>query len=133
MTEKLKQKITEEFKKLSKERLDAINSINWEEKTEEIANTFSLTGEELDNLQIETFLVFINVTDLALFKENIENNIGLTDDMAKKISVLAFEKIFTPIAKAMEQSVKNTMKSKNISWEETIDFITSGGDYSAFI
>ncbi len=133
MTEKLKQKINEEISKLPKERQEAINAVDWGKITEEIGKKFLLTENEINNLQIETGLALVNLVDLDFYMTNLENNIGLTAGEAKKITIEAFEKIFTPIAKEIEASIKKKLKSENPSWDQIIRFIVSGGDYSNFI
>jgi len=133
MTEKLKQKINEEILKLPKERQEAINVIDWGKITEEIGKKFLLTENEINNLQIETGLALVGLTDLDFYMTNIENNVGLTAGEANKITVETFDKIFTPIANKIESSIKNRLKSQKPRWNQVVNFIVSGGDYSNFI
>ena len=43
------------------------------------------------------------------------------------------EKIFTPIANILTENIKNNIKNKNPNWQQSVNFILSGGDYTAFI
>lgn len=133
MKDETKQQLNEEIKKLPKNNQEAISSVDWLARCEEIGDIFSLDGEEIGSLQVEIGLALASVTNPAIIKENIESNVGLTADMAKKITVQVFDKIFIPISKKIEEGVKIKLKAMDIKWDQTIDFVTSGGDYSAFL
>lgn len=132
MTEKLKQKMKEEIARLPKEKQDAIHSIDWGKISEEIGKKYLLSESEINELQLETGLVLIGLVDFELYKLNIEN-IGMSREEAENIAMEVLEKIFTPISTILEASVKNSMKTQNISWDQRVNFIISGGDYSNFI
>lgn len=132
MTEKLQQKSKEEIAKLPKINQEAINSVDWGRITEEIGKK-SLLGEfEINDFQIETLLVLVGLENLDMYTANVEN-IGMSRSGAENMAKETFEKVFTPIANKMEESVKNSMSSKNPKWDQRINFILSGGDYSNFI
>jgi len=133
MTEKLKQIMNSEIVKLPKEQQEAINSIKWGEVTEEIGKNFSLTNTEIDNLQLETGLALLGLFDFDLYVLNIENEVGLSSDMAKKIAEEILSKVFKPVMESMELSIKHKMKFSSPNWKQTVNFIVSGGDYSNFI
>ena len=133
MIEKLQNKINEDMLKFSKEKQEAINSSNWIRVIEDIGKKFLLLDNEITNLQSETWLVLMGVVDLDLYERNIENNVGMTNDDAKKISDEVFNKIFMPVANEIESYIKDKKVAQNSSWDKTINFILSGGDYSSFI
>ena len=133
MTEKLQQTIKEEVAKLPKDAQDAINAFDWIKVTEEIGKKYLLTDEETNNFQVETLLVLVGLTDPQFYPVSIENQVGTTKDDAQKMSDEATEKIFIPIANAIEENLKKNLKNNNLNPKQTINFILSGGDYSAFI
>lgn len=132
MTEKLKQKMTEEITKLPKDNQDAINSVEWVEITNSIGKKFLLDNDEIENLQLETGLILIGMSDLNTYTSNIENILVSSIDTKKILSEI-IEKIMTPIANKIELSIKNKIKTVEPRWDQRIDFILSGGDYSFFV
>jgi hypothetical protein len=133
MTETLKQKFIEEIIKLPKTKQDAINSMDWIEITNEVGKNYLLNESDVEILQVETGLVMIGFVGLEMYALNIENNVGTTTDESKKIAKDIFDKIFLPLTNKMEVSVKNRLETKIPHWNETVNFIISGGDYSNFM
>lgn len=133
MIEKLQNKINEDMLKFSKEKQDAINNSNWIRVIEDTGKKFLLLDNEVTSLQSETWLVLMGVVDLDLYERNIENNVGMTNDDAKKISEEVLNKIFVPVSNEIESYIKDKKVAQNSSWDKTIKFIISGGDYSSFI
>ena len=133
MTEKLKQIIKEEVMKLPKEAQDAINSFDWIKETEEIGKKYLLGDSEINDFQVETLLVLVGKEDGNYYEQNIENNLGTSKEEAEEMAEEAFQKIFTPIDDKLVENIKNSSKSKNPKPEQTLNFILSGGDYSAFV
>ena len=132
MTEKLKQIIKEEIAKLPKENQAVINNFGWEEITEEIGRKFLLSDNEINILQAETLVVLAGLEDPDYYAQNIENEVGTSKDEANKISDEVFEKMFTPINNILIENIQKSEKAKNADAEQNLDFILSGGDYSAF-
>ncbi len=133
MTEILQQKIKDEILKLPKINRDAINSVDWVKKTEEVGIKFGLIDEEIERLQVETGLILTGLVNLNNFSFNIQNEIQLKEDDLKKITDEITEKIFKPVAIKIEDDIRNNLGSKQLNWKQTINFIISGGDYSAFL
>jgi len=133
MTEKLKETIKEEITGLPKEVQEAINGFDWIKITENIGQEFNLDEDEVTNLQLETLMTLIGVTDLKFYTINIENQVETTKDVATNIAKIALQKIFTPISNLIEENIRRNLKNKNPNAIQTLNFILSGGDYSAFI
>lgn len=133
MTEKLKQIIKEEVTKLPKEVREAINAFDWAKIAEEIGKKYLLNESEINDFQVETLLVLVGLEDGDSYALNIEDNVGTSKDEAVKIADEALEKIFNPISNMLEENIKKNLQNKKPSPEQTIDFILSGGDYSAFV
>ena len=133
MTEKLKQIIQEEVMKLPKEMRDAINAFDWVKATEEIGGRLLLTENEINKFQLETLLVLVNLEYPHLYENNIENNVGVGKEKASQIARETYQKIFRPMDAIFVENIKKNLKNKNPNWRQSIDFILSGGNYSAFL
>lgn len=133
MIEKLQQRMTEEIAKLPNDRQVAISTLDWGTISEEIAKERSIVGDDLDSFQLETGLVILGLVTFDKYIRNIENNVGLSKEEAKEISEVVLNRIFIPIINKLESIAKNNLDSKTPSWDQTVNFIISGGDYSNFI
>lgn len=133
MNEKSKNLIKEEMLNLPKEIQEAINTSGWEKISEEIGKKYLLDENEIETFQLETASFLLGLVDKDSYPINIEDEVGTSKEEARKISDEAFQKIFTPITNMLEENIKKNLKNKNPSPEQTLDFILSGGDYSAFV
>lgn len=133
ITEKLQKTIKDEVEKLPKEMQEAISALDWAKIAEEIGKKYLLSEGEINDLQVETLLVLVGLEDGNFYAQNIEDNVGTSKDEAEKMAEEALQKIFTPINNILIENVKRSGKSKKASWNQTLDFILSGGDYAAFI
>ena len=133
MTEKLQQTIKEEIARLPQEGQDAINALDWVKIAEEIGKKYLLEEDEIEDFQLETLLILIGVEESEFYAINIENHVETTKDDSIKMANEAFEKIFAPIGKALEENIKKNLKNKNLNAEQNLNFILSGGNYSAFM
>jgi len=133
MTDKLKQTIQEEIAKLPKETQDAINAFDWINISAEIGKKYLLSEDEINDFQVETLLVLIGLEDGSSYSRNIENEVGTSKDEAEKISEEVLQKIFIPINDILVENIKKSEKNKNLSPEQTLNFILSGGNYSTLM
>ena len=133
MTDKLQQTIKEEIARLPQEGQDAINALDWVKIAEEIGKKYLLEEDEIEDFQLETLLILIGVEESEFYAINIENHVETTKDDSIKMANEAFEKIFAPIGKALEENIKKNLKNKNLNAEQNLNFILSGGNYSAFM
>ena len=117
---------------MPKEGQEAINAFDWVKATEEIGKKHELDEDEINNFQVETLLFLLGITDAEFYAINIENQVEITKAEAASIAGEAFQKIFSPIRDILEKNIKNNLKSKNPSPEQTLNFILSGGDYTVF-
>ena len=133
MLEELQQITKEQIAKLPKESQDAINSFDWGNIVAEIGKKYLLDEDEITDLQTETLLVLIGLEYGEFYAQNIENEVGTSKNEADKIAEEAYQKIFLPISDILVEKIKRNEKVKNPNLEQSIDFILSGGDYSAFL
>lgn len=133
MTEELKKTIKEGITKLPKEAQEVMNAFDWITISYEIGKKYLLDENEINILQNEIGLVLIENNDQNLLTLNIENNVGTSKNEAVKIAEEISEKIFKPMFEKMELIVKNKIKNTTPKWDQSVNFIISGGDYSSFI
>ncbi len=130
--QKLKEQIGEPLLRLPKDSQQAIESLDWLAKIEEIGKANGLEDENIENLAIETALVISAVNPSNEYIDNIEDEIGLTKDEAEKIAGEAMEKIFKPIAQKREEIIKEKLKNRKPNWTEDMQFVLSGGNYAYY-
>lgn len=133
MTEKLKQTIEEELAKLPKENREAINTLRWTKIVEEIGRKFLLEENKITNLQTETLLVLIGLESPSLYAGNIEINVDVDRKKSDQIAEEIFQKVFSPISDILVEEIKKSGKTNDANHEQNLNFVLSGGDYSAFI
>ncbi|MFA6386651.1 MAG: hypothetical protein WCW04_02700 [Candidatus Paceibacterota bacterium] len=133
MTEKLAQTIKEDLVKLPLEAQKAITSSGWEEITEMIGRKYSLLDDDVNIIQLEVGLVLLGYNKISMFAQNIRSSAVLDEETAMNISKELDERVFTPIEQSMQSLIKINPHYKNVNWDQTINFIVSGGDYSVFL
>jgi hypothetical protein len=133
MNDELKQTIKSGVEKLPKEIQEVINVFDWVKVSEEICKRNLLDEVEVNILQNEIGLVLIETKNQDVLALNIENNVGTTKNESIKISEEINQKIFTPMKEKINSLIKNNLYSKTQSWDKTINFIISGGNYSSFL
>lgn len=112
MTEKLKQIIEEETKKLPPEWQKAIHSLDWIKISEEVGKKYLLSDNEINDLQTETGLVMVGLENQELYALNIESNVGTSKDESINIANEIDQKIFTPIKQNLSPSNFNIAENK---------------------
>jgi hypothetical protein len=122
-----------EISLLPKEKQEIINGFGWEKIAEEIGKNHKLSEDEISVLKEEIILVLIESEDQDYFWFNIEDNTNVKQEEAKRIAEEVEQKIFKPMFDLLTKNIKNTLKIRNIHWRQNLDFILSGGDYTAFI
>lgn len=127
MTEKLKQTIKEEIAKLPKEAQNVISTFGWENISEEVGKKYLLNESEINDLQVETLLILVGLVSVDEYASNIENNISTSKNEAEKISEEIIQKIFIPISESISKKIGENFKNKKLDWDQTVNFITSGG------
>jgi len=133
MTEKLKQTIKEEIEKLPKENQEVITSFGWEKISEEIGKKYLLMESEINDLQVETLLILTGIQSLDSYSINIENEVGTSKEKASEMAGEMLQKIFIPINDLIVENIKKSERMKDPKWDQNLDFILSGGNYSTFL
>jgi hypothetical protein len=118
---------------LPKEKQELINNFGWEKIAEEIGKNHNLSEDEISVLKKEVTLILIDFRDFSFLAINIEDYAGINKNEAEKIAEEINQKIFKPMMNKLNENIKKTLKDRNIHWQQNLDFILSGGDYTAFI
>ena len=133
MTEQLKQDIQEQLEFLPKESQEAINSFDWAKISEEIGKKYFLIGNDINVLQAQIGLVLVGLEGQDELAVEIEDEVGTSRENAQKISDEVVQKILKPIFENLSQKIKMSLKDRTVNWQQNLDFIMSGGDYTSFI
>ena len=119
---------------MPREFQEAFTASNWIPVSEDIARKYKLyLDEEINKFQAEVFLALAGIVQAELLSVNIENELGLDKEESAKVEAEVLDRIIYPFSDSLESKVKWKMDIKNSKWDQNLDFITSGGDYSAFL
>jgi hypothetical protein len=103
MDEETQKIITEQMKKLPKDVMDAIISVDYKTKLQEITKRQRLMIDQAGKLEMETTLVMIGLEPLNDFVDNIEREFGVNSIRAKEIAMDVSEHIFKPIRDSLQK------------------------------
>lgn len=111
--QKLKENIQKELSVLKKETRDVLESFKFKNIFIEIGKNNKLSDKEIKDLETETILTLIGLTNSEQLKQNIENNIGTSEIEAVKIEREVIEKILKPITLTVVEKIKNSHSDNN--------------------
>ena len=133
MTENLKKTIEQELALLPNELRTIIGSFDWVKISEEIGKKHLLSVDDINVMQAEVGIILMGIEEQELLAQNIETNVGISKDEAEKITKELVDQIFRPLGENLKKSIKMSMKTRTIHWQQNIDFILTGGNYTAFL
>ncbi len=133
MRQELQNTIKEELSKLTPDIQSAIASVDWVKISEEIGKKNNLTDEDINDMQVETLLVLTGVEELKNYAKNLEIQNDLTKEESISIAKEMIEKVFNPIQKILEEVVKKNIEKNGSKWDQSINFILSGGNYAVYM
>lgn len=133
MTEKSRNLIKEHLLFLPKESQEAIVSFDWENKAEEIGKKYFSMEDDISKLQAEIGIVLVGLEDQDMLPSNIESVLGMNREKAEEIGKEIIQKILKPIVETLSKKIKFDLKNRPTHWQQNLDFILSGGDYTSFI
>ncbi|MFA7252378.1 MAG: hypothetical protein WC027_00795 [Candidatus Paceibacterota bacterium] len=93
-TEKI---IAEQMKKLPKDVIAAIISVDYKTKLQEITKAQKLLIDQAGKLEMETTLVMIGLEPLADYVANLQRELGVARVKAQEVATMVSENIFKPI------------------------------------
>jgi len=95
--------IAEQMKKLPKDVVAAIISVDYKTKLQEITKRQRLLIDQAGKLEMETTLVMIGLEPLADFIGNIQREMGIDTIRAKEVAMDVSENIFKPIRDSLQK------------------------------
>jgi restriction endonuclease len=113
-TEKI---IADQMKKLPKDIVAAIVSVDYKTKLQEITKRQRLLIDQAGKLEMETTLVMIGLEPLADYVANLERELGVPVMQAKQIAGDVSEHIFKPIRESL-QAMNQAVEDEEIEREQ---------------
>jgi hypothetical protein len=107
-TDKTTQEIIEEqIQKLPKDVREAIISVDYNKKLEEIVKRQKILIDQAAKLETETSLVMIGLEPISSYINNLKDNLDLTSERAAEIARDVNETIFKPIRNSLQNIGEN--------------------------
>ncbi len=139
-TEKI---IKKQIEKLPLEIRSLIANHVLENKISNIGKRNGLSEEQIGTLQVETNLIILGLVPTDEYQNELKDHLKIDSlkldtviaDMGKEILDGIQEKlneIYNKLDEDDIKEIKENMKNKNQSWNQNVNFVLSGGDYSAF-
>jgi hypothetical protein len=117
------EQIQERLKELPEIIQEAINNSGWEEKIRRVASVFNLRVDQGAALEKLTQLTMLGFKDPTNFLNEVKDNVWVSEDEAKKITIEVREKIFDSIK---SEIVKISRKEAGLLERTEIDEIIYG-------
>lgn len=93
--------IADQMKKLPKDVLNAIISVDYKTKLQEVTRRQKLLIDQAGKLEMETTLVMIGLEPLADYVNNLQRELDVSVIKAKEIALDVSENIFKPIRESL--------------------------------
>jgi hypothetical protein len=103
MGEETQKIIAEQMKKLPNEVREAILSIDYEIKLQEIYKRQRLLIDQAQKLETETSLVLLGLEPISDYISNLEKNLNITPDKAQEVALDVDENIFKKVRTSLQK------------------------------
>lgn len=117
MISKTKEAIEEVESTLPENYQKVLTSFSWEKISAEIGEKYLLTGNDLNDLQVEIALVLLGLEEPEDFESRVQDNVVVSEKEAKEIEQEVSNKIFKPIDKLIGDSLSDTDDHKEELFE----------------
>lgn len=108
MDEETQKIIAEQMKKLPKDVVTAIVSVDYKTKLQEITKRQRLLIDQAGKLEMETTLIMIGLEPLADFVGNLAREMNVNELRAREIALDVSENIFKPIRNSLQKMNEET-------------------------
>jgi len=112
MDEETQKIITEQLKQLPANIKQAIISVDYKTKLQEITKRQRLLIDQAGKLEMETTLVMIGLEPLSDYITNLQKELGLNIIRAKEVAMDVSENIFKPIRDSLRQMNEELLASE---------------------
>lgn len=103
--QELKQSLAARFKELPKVVQDSITSADVEKHLRELADTNKLHLDQWELLENDVMLTLLGVHRPEELAENLKNDLGVTDELARTLAADISEIVFEPIRAELEREL----------------------------
>jgi len=103
MDEETQKLIIEQIKQLPANIREAILSVDYKVKLQEITNRQRLLIDQAGKLETETTLVMLGLEPLSNYVDNIKEELQINETRAKEIALDISDNIFKPIRESLQQ------------------------------
>ena len=107
--------IEEQMKRLPTDVKQAIISVDYKTKLQEITQRQKLLIDQAGKLEMETTLVMIGLEPLADYMENLQREMELPPVRAKEVAMDVDENIFKPIRASLQKMNEETLPGEEVS------------------
>ena len=112
MDEETQKIIAEQMKQLPSDVREAIISVDYQTKLQEITKRQKLLIDQAGKLEMETTLVMIGLEPLSDYIDNLQRELGVPEERAKEIALDVSQNIFKSIRDSLRQM------SEDVNYEE---------------
>ncbi len=143
MNSEIENIIKEQMKILPVEVIDVLASPAWTEKILNIGKKNGLNEEELGTLQLETSLVMLGLTHPDSYVEELKNHLkvseiktdNIVNEINRELSNGIREKLISIFNDSLisKEEIKKNIQGKKTTFDQNLNFILSGGDYTVFL
>ncbi|MFA6177762.1 MAG: hypothetical protein WC694_02615 [Candidatus Paceibacterota bacterium] len=134
--EELQRNIALYYSKLPPKVQEIFSSMKWLETLKQISLKYNLNNTQQETLGTETTLLLLGIIHLDEYQKNLWTELNLSeefmDNIFKEINDSIINTIRPKLFEVFEKNVKSGISEK-ADWQQNINFILSGGDYSAFL
>jgi len=106
--------IEDQMKNLPKDVLEAIISVDYKTKLQEVTKRQRLLIDQAGKLEMETTLVMIGLEPLADYVGNIQREMAVSEARAREIAIDVSDNIFKPIRTSLETINKSLNETPEV-------------------
>ena len=121
MDEESQKIIEEQMKKLPEDVKQAIISVDYKTKLQEITKRQKLLIDQAGKLEMETTLVMIGLEPLSDYMDNLQREMDLPPVRAKEVAMDVDENIFKPIRISLQKMNEGTVSEEKASAKAMTD------------
>lgn len=99
--------LTERFKELPKVVQNAITSADVTKQLRQLADTNKLHIDQWETLENEVMMTLFGVTPFDELQANIEKHVGVSNEMARELTVNISKIVFQPIREELERELEH--------------------------
>src|SRR3989344_5530084 len=119
--EDLKKLIKDTYASLPEDLQEAVMNQSLKNRLEDIGRKNNLNEAQVQALKNETYFVLLSIETISDFKDNIQKQIGISEEIADRIALSVYDGVFKPVEitlLAIEQIITEAEEAEGIVPEE---------------